>query len=211
MGMSGNDCKRMVEYVANQLIANEGRLGEIDQKIGDGDHGIGMANGAKAILKTLEGLKDPTPFMVFKDAGMAMMESMGGASGIIFSALFLGLAKTAKSSEAFSGKEFLEGIRAAVASIQKRGKAALGDKTMLDALIPAERAMEHSQKEAILPMLEQAVPAAYAGVEKTKEYPAKFGRAKFLGDRTIGYQDAGATSVALILESMKNYLEGAEK
>ncbi|MFZ4846746.1 dihydroxyacetone kinase subunit DhaL [Enterococcus casseliflavus] len=196
----------MLRYLAHELIRNEDRLCEIDRLIGDGDHGIGMAEGAKAILSTLDENKATTIDELFKKAGVAMINSMGGASGIIFGSFFLGLAKGTKNKESITVKELAIGMNQAVADIQKRGKATLGDKTMLDALIPAVEALNNCDSPDVIIALQEAKEKAVSGVEKTKEYSAKFGRSKFLGDRSIGYQDAGATSISIIFESMYAYL-----
>lgn len=200
----------MLSQIASALIQNEEQLGEIDQKIGDGDHGIGMRNGAKAILVTLHEEQQATVGDIFKKAGMAMMGSMGGASGVIFGSLFLGLAKTTKDKKTISVEDLHDGMAQAIKDIQKRGKAELGDKTMLDALIPATETLNYYKTADFMIALEKASESATVGVEKTKKYPAKFGRSKFLGDRTVGYQDAGATSVNIIFTAMYDYLKSVE-
>lgn len=206
--LTSEKAKAMLIFTAEELIKKEEYLGDIDRAIGDGDHGIGMSSGAKAICDVLQNDSITDIDQVFKKAGMAMMESMGGASGVIFSSLFLGVGKAAGKKEDLSVEEFGAGLREAVAMIQKRGKAQLGDKTMLDSLIPVADVFQKTQSVDFLEVLEEAVQAAYEGVEKTKKYPAKFGRAKFLGERSLDKQDAGATSVAIIFEAMHEYLKG---
>ncbi|MBO0454223.1 dihydroxyacetone kinase subunit DhaL [Candidatus Enterococcus murrayae] len=206
-GLTLDQTKSMILYVANRLITNEEFLCDIDRKIGDGDHGTGMANGAKAVIVDLTASQCIDVSAVFKKAGLAMMESMGGASGIIFSSIFLGIGKAAMKTERLSTTVLSLGVKNAIDTIKKRGKASLGDKTMLDALIPASEVLEKNTDNNLIEALSEATSAAYQGVEKTKDYPAKFGRAKFLGDRSLGHQDAGATTVAIIFESMENYLK----
>ncbi len=201
----------MLKKIANEWINHEEQLGEIDRKIGDGDHGIGMANGARAILQNVTETDEKNLANLFKQAGMAMMESMGGASGVIFSALFLGVAKAAKKQEVLTVEVLASGMENAVKEIKQRGKAAVGDKTMLDALVPASEALSADHSRDFVSALAIAREKAAEGVEQTKRYPAKHGRSKFLGERAIGFQDAGATSVALMCQAMYDYVKEEEK
>ena len=136
-----------------------------------------------------------------------MLNSMGGASGVIFGSMFLGGVKGMPVSDKLDGIQFAQIMRGALEAIKARGKAQVGDKTMVDALEPAVIAMEKESQEDLEPVLESAKTAAWDGVENTKQYVAKFGRSKSLMERAIGYQDAGATSVAIIFEAMYNYVK----
>ncbi|MCL2865363.1 MAG: dihydroxyacetone kinase subunit DhaL [Lachnospiraceae bacterium] len=200
--------KEMLIFVADQIIAAKPELTEIDSKIGDGDHGIGMAGGLqKAKDKLLKTTEFSGVYEVFEITGKAMLMSMGGASGVIFGSLFLAGAKGAEKKEALSAEDLAMMMHKSLVAIQERGKAKMGDKTMVDALAPAVTAMEKHCFEGMLPMLKCAEAAAAEGLEKTKSYIAKFGRAKSLMERAIGYQDAGATSVWIIFRSMREYVE----
>lgn len=198
----------MLVRVCEAIIENKPYLTEVDSKIGDGDHGIGMAGGmekAKAALELKRPFEDVNT--VFKTMGMAMLNSMGGASGVIFGSMFLGGIKGMESRKELDGPLLAEIMRGAVESIKARGKAQVGDKTMVDALEPAAEAMENAEKAELLPVLEAAKKAALQGVESTKGMTAKFGRAKSLMERAIGYQDAGATSVAIIFDAMYQFVK----
>lgn len=199
----------MIKAACDAIIESKPFLTEVDSKIGDGDHGIGMSGGME---KAKAALDDKGPFedinTVFKTTGMAMINSMGGASGVIFGSMFLGGVKGLEKLTELDGGNFTRIMRGSVESIKQRGKAQVGDKTMVDALEPAVEAMEAADKEELAELLKAATEAAKQGVENTKQYVAKFGRAKSLLERAIGYQDAGATSVSIIFEAMYNYVAG---
>ena len=206
--LSAADARNMLIYIADKIIAKKPYLTEIDSAIGDGDHGIGMAGGMqKARKKLLKMEEEENVYAVFEAAGKAMLLSMGGASGVIFGSLYLAGAKGKEASGALTAKDLAEMERKSLAAIQERGKAEVGDKTMVDALVPAVAAMEENYGKGLLAMLQAAEEAAAKGVEDTKKYQAKFGRAKSLMERAIGYQDAGATSVWLILQGMREFVE----
>lgn len=206
--LSASDARNMLIYIADKIIAKKPYLTEIDSAIGDGDHGIGMAGGMqKAKKKLLKMEAEENAYAVFEAAGKAMLLSMGGASGVIFGSLYLAGAKGMEPKGALGAEDLAGMERKSLAAIQERGKAKAGDKTMVDALVPAVEAMEGNCQEGLLEMLKAAEAAAAQGVEDTKKYQAKFGRAKSLMERAIGYQDAGATSVWLILQGMREFVE----
>ncbi|KMZ54087.1 dihydroxyacetone kinase subunit DhaL [Dorea sp. D27] len=207
--LAAEDAREMLIYIADKVIAKKPYLTEIDSAIGDGDHGIGMAGGmkkAKARLLEMEG--EENAYAIFEAAGKAMLMSMGGASGVIFGSLYLAGAKGAEAKASITAEELARMERKSLKAIQERGKAEVGDKTMVDALAPAVDAMEANSAKGLLEMLRAAEEAARQGVEDTKNYTAKFGRAKSLMERAIGYQDAGATSVWLIFQGMREFVEG---
>lgn len=207
--LTAEDVREMLIYIADKVIAKKPYLTEIDSAIGDGDHGIGMAGGmkkAKAKLLKMEG--EENAYAIFEAAGKAMLMSMGGASGVIFGSLYLAGAKGAEPKASITPEDLAGMERRSLAAIQERGKAEVGDKTMVDALTPAVDAMEANSEMGLLEMLRAAEEAARQGVEDTKNYTAKFGRAKSLMERAIGYQDAGATSVWLIFQGMREFVEG---
>jgi dihydroxyacetone kinase phosphoprotein-dependent L subunit len=214
MKMEFLDCestRRMLLYIADRVIENKGILTQIDSAIGDGDHGIGMAIGMERLQKELENAECLlNPYQVFSVAGKAMITSMGGASGVIFGSLYMGGAKN-QSADTIYPTDFATMFERSLQVIQQRGGASLGDKTMVDALAPAVEVMKSRADEGFLAMLSAAELAAQQGVEKTKDYRAKHGRAKSLGERAVGYQDAGATSVWIIIRSMREFVESLQK
>lgn len=208
--LSAEDARNMLLYVADKIIASKPYLTEVDSAIGDGDHGIGMAGGmqkAKKRLVTMQGTDNV--YQMFEEAGQAMLMSMGGASGVIFGSLYLAGAKGMEPKKAIGAKELAVMERKSLAAIQERGGAQVGDKTMVDALAPAVEALEANSGSGLLAMLKAAEESARQGMENTKNYVAKFGRAKSLLERAIGHQDAGATSVYLIFQGMREFVEGA--
>lgn len=208
--LTAEDARNMLIYVADKIIANKPYLTEVDSAIGDGDHGIGMAGGmqkAKKKLMAMEG--EENIYKLFETAGNAMLMSMGGASGVIFGGLFLSGAKGMAAKGVLGPRELAEMERKSLAAIKERGGADVGDKTMVDALSPAVDAMTAAEGTELLEFLKAAEEAARQGMEKTKDYVAKFGRAKSLMERAIGHQDAGATSVYLIFQGMREFVEGS--
>lgn len=198
----------MLLAAAETLIKHQDFLTEIDSQIGDGDHGTGMANGARQAIQALSALDSNAAVEdLFQAAGNAMLMSMGGASGVMFGTLFLEAAQTQPKSGSLYASSLAARFRMSLNAIQKRGGAKCGDKTMVDALEPAVRAMEATESTDFLQILSSAESAARAGVERTKACVAKFGRAKFLKERSLGYQDPGATSVWLIFQGMHQFIE----
>ena len=207
--LSAQDARRMLISVADKIIEKKPYLTEIDSAIGDGDHGIGMAGGMKKAKEKLEKMADEeNAYAVFEAAGKAMLMSMGGASGVIFGSLYLAGAKGMEPKSVITAGDLAQMEKKSLLAIQERGRAEVGDKTMVDALSPAVDAMKANCAQGLPPMLKAAEAAALQGVEDTKRYVAKFGRAKSLMERAVGYQDAGATSVWLIFQGMREYVEG---
>lgn len=207
--LSAEDARNMLLYIADKVIAKKPYLTEIDSAIGDGDHGIGMAGGmqkAKKKLLKMQGVENA--YEVFETAGQAMLMSMGGASGVIFGSLYLAGAKGMDPKAVITAEDLAKMERKSLTAIQERGKAEVGDKTMVDALAPAVDALEANCDKSLLEMLKAAEEGARQGMENTKNYVAKFGRAKSLLERAIGHQDAGATSVWLIFQGMREFVEG---
>lgn len=207
--LNAEDARNMLLYIADKVIAEKPYLTEIDSAIGDGDHGIGMAGGMQKVKKKLLKMNGETDvYKIFETAGQAMLMSMGGASGVIFGSLYLAGAKDMEAKGVLDAKDLAQMERKSLKAIQERGKAKIGDKTMVDALAPAVEAMEADYGKGLLKMLNSAEEAARQGMEDTKKYTAKFGRAKSLLERAVGHQDAGATSVWLIFQGMREFIEG---
>lgn len=207
--LNAADARNMLLYIADKIIAAKPYLTEIDSVIGDGDHGIGMAGGMQKAKKKLLQMQDAANvYALFEAAGKAMLMSMGGASGVIFGSLYLAGAKDMEPKEELTAADLAAMERKSLLAIQERGKAEVGDKTMVDALAPAVEAMEREASGSLLDMLNAAEEAARQGMEDTKKYIARFGRAKSLMERAIGHQDAGATSVWLIFQGMREFVEG---
>lgn len=210
--MTIDQVKQMQYFISETIIDNREYLGEIDRKIGDGDHGEGMYIGFSAVKEMISQNKK-YDFIgdFYKDVGMALLSSMGGASGVLFASIYISLAEETKDSKVLNVMSMIKGFDKAVESIKQRGGAQLGDKTMIDALEPAVVAMEESyipEKPDFSIVFSEATALAQSGVLATKHMVSKHGRSKNLNERSIGYQDAGATSVAIIFETMSKYVNG---
>ncbi|EGB94991.1 dihydroxyacetone phosphatase family protein [Clostridium sp. D5] len=158
------------------------------------------------VITTQKTELSPNVYEVFETAGKTMIMSMGGASGVIFGSLYQAGAKGMEPSPEVRPGELAVMFRKSLEAIKERGKASVGDKTMVDALEPAVCAMEENYGDGFQQMMEKAEACARQGFESTREMTAKFGRAKSLMERAVGYPDAGAASVWLIFRSMKEYL-----
>jgi len=207
--LTGADVRAMLLYTADKIIESKPLLTEVDSAIGDGDHGIGMARGMESVKEAFAAQPELSePYALFSLAGRSMLMSMGGASGVIFGSMFMGGAKGQEPAQALDAAALAALFRRSLAAVQTRGGAARGDKTMVDALAPAVDAMEASAPNGLEPMLSAAESAALEGVEYTKGLTARFGRAKSLMERAVGFQDAGATSVWIIFRSMHEWVQG---
>lgn len=205
----------LVKYfiiTASKISENKDFLTELDREIGDSDHGINMARGFKAVTEKL----DPEITDIgaaLKKAGMTLLSTVGGASGPLYGTAFMEAGKVLAGKTSLTPDDVKGAFEAAIAGIQKRGKAVRGEKTMLDAIIPASEAFsakisEGSEKADLAGALEAACEAAREGVEYTKTIIATKGRASYLGERSIGHQDPGATSATLMLEAVLEALKG---
>lgn len=210
--LTANQVKDMFLYVGEKVVDSKPLLTKIDSAIGDGDHGIGMSVGFTKADENLKVNDISTVNDVFKTIGMSMISSMGGASGVIFGTMFVGGIKGLDTKEILDLPLLAEIFEKALVAIKTRGKAELGDKTMIDAFQPAVEALKASaaNNDSFVEGLRKAELAALEGVEASKDYIAKFGRAKSLGERAVGHQDAGATTVSIIFRSMKEWVEGGD-
>jgi len=206
--LNEDNVRSMIIHVADRIIENRPLLTEIDSKIGDGDHGIGMAGGMQKAKDAVSAAENSgNAYALFEKAGKAMLMSMGGASGVIFGSLYMAGARGAEAKAELAPVDLAAMMERSLLAIKERGKARAGDKTMVDALEPAVEAMKENHEKGLALMLQAAVKAAARGVEDTKKYQAKFGRAKSLMERAVGFQDAGATSIWLIFRSMGEFVE----
>jgi phosphoenolpyruvate---glycerone phosphotransferase subunit DhaL len=205
MALSPEQVCRMLLSVADAIIAAEPQLSQADRDLGDGDHGLGMQRGMEAVKLKLHALTQPYSLeQVLNTTGMAMMSSMGGASGALFGTLFRAGGKALSGHATLGSAELAQFLSAAAAAVMQRGGAKPGDKTLLDSLVPAaEKALE-SQTLPFTEALNAAAAAAEAGLEASKQMIAQFGRAKTLGPACLGFPDAGAMSICIILRTLAN-------
>ncbi len=201
--------KEMLLLVGQHVIAAKDLLSEADRNIGDGDHGIGMANGFEAVQQELTGKDFSDVYSVFSTVGRTMIRVMGGASGIIFGLLFFAGAKNMAPKAEMTTEEFARMFQKALEEIQAKGQAKPGDKTLIDGLMPMTVALTKGADEGLdfEELLVWAVAAAEAGKEASKQYVAKFGKAKTLGERAIGYPDAGCVTLTVIANAMHQWAQ----
>ena len=200
------ETKTMMLQVADAIIEAEPILTDADRALGDGDHGVGMERGMNAVKEKLGASEYETVGKVFMDFGMAMMSSMGGASGAVFGTLFRAGGKSIKDSKTFGPKELAELITSGTESVMERGGAKPGDKTMIDALDPASTAANASADQPLIDAITAVAAAGEAGRDASEAMIATMGRAKTLGERSVGHPDAGAVSIAIILNTMKDFV-----
>jgi dihydroxyacetone kinase-like protein len=205
--LSLQEVREMMVYVSNRMIASKDRLTQADKAIGDGDHGIGMARGFENVLKKVEGQEFATLEALFKTVGLALLTSIGGAAGAVFGTLFRGAAENLKGQDVLTAEVFSRMLQDGLKAVKDRGQAKPGDKTMIDALEPAAVESRNRESAPLDEALAAIAEAARLGMEKTKDMVAAVGKAKTLGERSLGHPDPGAVSIFLILDFMKAYVE----
>jgi dihydroxyacetone kinase-like protein len=189
-----------LQEFARLIAEHRSELSELDAAIGDGDHGTNMDRGMQAVVGNLEGdtIGDSIGDAL-KRAGMTLVSSVGGASGPLYGTFFLRFAAAAGPVTELEPAQFAAAMRAGLEGVVARGKAEAGDKTMFDALAPAVEALEAGVAAEPSDSLRAAADAAEKGRDATVEMLARKGRASYLGERSIGHQDPGATSAALLV------------
>jgi dihydroxyacetone kinase-like protein len=188
------------------LIADaEPLLTQLDAAIGDADHGTNMTRAMRACQAALATPSEDSTAAAFSDLGHALAESIGGASGPLYGAIFLALGTSVPAGTGIEAGDLVFGLREALVSLQDMGAAVVGDKTMVDAIAPAitEIELQVSAGAPFEAAVEAAAEAAEAGAASTIPLRARKGRASYLGLRSEGHQDPGATSSALLFEALK--------
>ena len=200
--MQRDKIKALVEDVANTIIEHAEELTELDQAIGDGDHGINMKRGFDAVLAGLDAELDKSLADVLKYVGMTLVMKVGGASGLLYGTLFLTLGKELAAQDATDGEvaRLTPALAAAIDAVQRRGKSEPGQKTMLDVLVPVRDELARGGSVDELPA--RLTRCAQGAADATIPLRATRGRASFLGDRSIGHMDPGARSSALMIASI---------
>jgi phosphoenolpyruvate---glycerone phosphotransferase subunit DhaL len=195
--------------MGESINVNKEFLTDLDSPIGDSDHGINMSRGFNAVNKVLKEFDSNDLSAILKKVGMTLISTVGGASGPLYGTAFLRAAVTIQGKNDITINDGVSMLAAAIQGIKDRGKAVQGEKTMLDALEPAYDAFLLASKEdkSLAACLEYACDAAQRGVEFTKTIKATKGRASYLGDRSIGHQDPGATSSLIMLQAITDYIK----
>ena len=182
----------------------EKHFSQLDAQTGDGDHGTAIVTALKAVNESMKNATDLK--MMFTDAGFAAMSEACGSTSTLMGALLMGMYDGVNADEV-DAATVAAIFKAGLANVQKQTKAAVGDKTLIDALVPAVEALEDNKEAGLEVMFAEATKAAGEGAEKTKEMVAKFGRARNLGEKVIGFMDPGAASMACIWAAFEKGLK----
>lgn len=206
-GLDGAQTRLLMIAVSRRMIDSVDLLTDADRAIGDGDHGIGMRRGFEAALEGLEaGDGSAPPDAVMKSVGMAIMGKTGGAAGAVFGTLFRSGGKALEGRDRLDGDAFAAFLHAALEAVLKRGQVTEGQKTMVDALAPAARAAAEAEGRSFADVAAIAAEAAAGGVEATRDMVATTGKARSLGERSLGHVDPGAVSISIILAAMRDHV-----
>lgn len=200
---------KIIENMGKNIIENKDYLTELDRVIGDADHGINMSKGFSAVDAKLDEMNGKDWGDILKTVAMTLISTVGGASGPLYGTAFLRASTVVDGKMEIDKEDIINMFEQAVEGIKMRGKSDKGDKTILDALIPAFEALKLAYEEGKDTKIafKMAEEAALEGVEYTKDIIAKKGRASYLGERSIGHQDPGATSTYIMIKSINEVLE----
>jgi len=195
---------QLTDWVRRFAVAvreNRDELTRLDAAIGDADHGINLDRGMTAVVAALDAESQPTAAALFKKVGMTLVSTVGGASGPLYGTFFLRVATASGEVTELDGPAFAKALRAGLEGVVARGKAEAGDKTMFDALAPAVDALDAALADGdpLAESLRTATAAAEAGRDGPTPLAARKGRASYLGERSVGHQAPGATSVTMLV------------
>jgi phosphoenolpyruvate---glycerone phosphotransferase subunit DhaL len=210
--MNTRDIIAAVRAVHEALLANEMQIESLDRAIGDGDHFINVRRGCEAIVAMESELAPLAPAQAFQRIGMKLLSTIGGASGPLFGSFFIAMGRTLEGVPAPDSRQFARALAAGVDAIRSRGKADLGEKTMLDVLIPASRLLERLVEEDVVleTLCARLKEEAERNMLATRDMIATKGRAHFLGERAVGHIDPGAKTSQVALFAVCDLLtEGA--
>ena len=214
MSLGHDDVLRWIRAFAAEVDANKDQLTQLDAAVGDGDHGINMERGMAAVVVKVDATGEEQDIgALLKTVGMTLVSTVGGAGGPLYGTLFLQMGTTVSGKAELGPDDWAAALEAAVAGVQARGKAEPGDKTMIDALIPGRDALKAALAEGATfeDALRQSAEAAEQGMRDTVPLVARKGRASYLGERSAGHQDPGATSSHLLLEAAAETWGGPEQ
>jgi phosphoenolpyruvate---glycerone phosphotransferase subunit DhaL len=203
MPVSREDVLRWLDASQKVFAENRQQLTDLDSAVGDGDFGISLDRGFTAVQAELSANPPADLRSIFQNTATVLIRTMGGTSGPLLGTFFLRAGVACASKSELAPADVVALFQAGVEGIQQRGKAALGDKTMLDALLPAVDAMRGALEAGndVAELVERGAAAAEAGVQATKTMQARKGRGSYLGDRSIGHQDPGATAGHLLIKA----------
>lgn len=209
--VDGKTIRSWLELFAREVAVNRDLLTQLDSAIGDADHGANLDRGATAAVDALAvASEESPPEALLKAIGMTLVSTIGGASGPLYGTFFLRMAASAAGADSLDGRAFAAALRAGLDGVVARGRAQAGDKTMYDALAPACDALDEALADGqdLTAALVRATAAAQGGRDATIPMLARKGRASYLGERSVGHQDPGATSAALLVAAAAAALSG---
>lgn len=194
----------IIRAIAFKMEEKKEYLTELDQPIGDSDHGINLARGFGAVKGELDSLEGKDIGTILKKVGMTLVSTVGGASGPLYGTAFMKAGMVLAGKNEIHMDDFLAAVSGAVEGVKQRGRSETEEATMLDAMVPSLAAMTEAagSKKTSKEALDEGVKAAWAGAEHTKSLIATKGRASYVGERGLGHQDPGATSYAYMLETV---------
>jgi len=207
--MNKEQILQWLQIFASEIEQNKEYLTELDAAIGDADHGINMDRGFKKVASQLSSIADKDNSTILKTVSTILISTVGGASGPLYGTFFLRASTAVTGKEELTTEDFLKLLRSGLEGVVQRGKAQLGDKTMIDVLSPVVDNFQQSvdNNKNIVETMQQVVLVAEKAMKDTIPMLAKKGRASYLGDRSIGHQDPGATSTYLMLKGLLAALE----
>lgn len=202
--MQRNELIKFIDNISDIIVEKKDFLNDLDRAIGDADHGINMARGFSEVKKKLESIEDKDCGFILKSVAMTLISTVGGASGPLYGTAFMKAAGVVNGKMEITDSDLVRIYEEVIDGIQSRGKSERGCKTMLDSIIPAYEAYKTALSNGAEAKVacEKAEEAAAQGVEYTKNIIATKGRASYLGERSIGHQDPGATSSYLIIQAL---------
>ncbi len=208
MAQPMDDLDLVIRTMARTIVDNADYFAQLDSIVGDGDFGYSLRNGFEVVASDYDGWDRPTPGAVLKKIGLTISGKVGGVSGPIWGTAFLRAGATAGDKADLAPEDVIAMLRASIAGIKQRGDSDLGDKTLLDALVPAVDSLEASLADPAtaadhgVAAIQRAADVAVEAAEATKPMVAKRGRAAYTGERSIGSVDAGATAVGVIFQAI---------
>lgn len=204
MPATSEDVVTCLHRMADVIEENRGYLTRLDSPIGDADHGVNMHRGFQAVLDEIKSMEDADPGSLLKTSGTALVSAVGGAGGPLYGSAFMQAGTAVAGKAELVAKDLLSALDSALDGVVTRGKANPGDKTMVDAIRPAVEAMEAAIEDGagMAAALNEAAGVAKQGMKDTIPMLAKKGRASYVGERSIGHQDPGATSSYLLIQTM---------
>lgn len=193
---------KWLENAAATFEEQQEYLTELDRQIGDADHGLNMNRGFRKVMEKLPEIADKDIGTVMKATGMILLSSIGGASGPLYGTFFIRAAASVTAKEVVNLADLVKMLQNGLDGVQQRGKAVAGDKTMVDTWLSIMDNLNQNQDKSVADALERALVASGQGMKNTIDMQARKGRASYLGERSIGHQDPGATSSHFLFEAL---------